>query len=674
MIDDTRELEELKTHLKEYADTHLQADRKAGKNMYVCPFCGSGSRGGRNSDGAFSVNTKENYYKCFSCNETGDIFTLHAKLNGLDIKRDFAEIKKQLGDMYGVRFDTYQPITYQRTEKRPLTANTSDQTSKNDSKEPLQDYTEYLRSCKASVSGVKPYLYGRGFTDQTIQRFNFGYDSQHNALVIPYPQKNYYITRSLTERKFYKPASDQAGEEPIFNINSLYSNEPCFVCESQLDAVSIEQAGGKAIALGGANGYTKLIEQVKQRKPTAPLILSLDNDETGRKFTGVIADQLTALNIPHVTATYTLDSYPTDKQKDANEYLQGNGKQLAEDIQKNKASARMAVISPETRKLLEGSNIANYLQNGFRNDLTVFQTHSKCSTGFEYLDSQSGGLYSGFYVVGAISSLGKTTFVHQIADNLAEAGKHILYFSLEQTRLELVTKSLSRIIAKRHGTKDPVSSITIREGNYTATQWEWIKEAVLDYQRIADKVTIIECTFNADISFIKNTVEDYIKVNHVRPVVIIDYLQIINTEQVNGSDKQKIDSVVKGLKRLQSENNITLIAISSVNRSNYLTPVDFESFKESGIIEYSTDVVYGLQLQCLSDELFNKDNNIVDKRKKIIEAKSAVPRKIQLVCLKNRYGISNYSTYFDYYPTCDYFKESLQDIERKELVTHSPRL
>ena len=673
MYDDTRELEELKTHLKDYADNHLQADRKAGKNMYVCPFCGSGSRGGRNSDGAFSVNIKENYYKCFSCNETGNIFTLHAKLNGMDVKRDFPEIKKQLGDMYGVWFNTYQPTTYPETEKRPLTEHTSDQTSDTHSKEPLQDYTDYLRRCKDSVTEIKPYLYGRGFTDQTIERFNFGYDSEHKALVIPYPQKNYYITRSLAERKFYKPNSNEAGEEPIYNITSLYSNEPCYVCESQLDAVSIEQAGGKAIALGGANGYSKLIEQIKQRKPTATLILSLDNDETGRKFTGVISEQLNALRVPYITASYTLDNYPVGKQKDANDMLQGSGKQLAEDIQHNNASARMAAISPESQKLLQGSNIANYLQNGFKNDLTAFQTHSKCLTGFDYLDSQSGGLYSGFYVVGAISSLGKTTFVHQIADNLAEAGKYILYFSLEQTRLELVTKSLSRIIAKRHGTKDPVSSITIREGKYTPTQWEWIKEAVTEYQRIADKVTIIESTFNADIEFIKNTVADYIKVNRVRPVVIIDYLQIITVEG-NGSDKQKIDSVVKGLKRIQSENNITLIAISSVNRSNYLTPVDFESFKESGIIEYSTDVVYGLQLQCLSDPLFTKETGIVEKRKKIVEAKSAAPRKIELVCLKNRYGVSNYSTYFDYYPTCDYFMESLQDIEKKELVTCNNRL
>ncbi len=51
-------------------------------------------------------------------------------------------------------------------------------------------------------------------------------------------------------------------------------------------------------------------------------------------------------------------------------------------------------------------------------------------------------LYPGLYVLGAISSLGKTTFCGQMADQLAFVGEHVLYFSLEQTRLELVTKGL----------------------------------------------------------------------------------------------------------------------------------------------------------------------------------------------------------------------------------------
>ena len=107
---------------------------------------------------------------------------------------------------------------------------------------------------------------------------------------------------------------------------------------------------------------------------------------------------------------------------------------------------------------------------------------------------------------------------------------------------------------------------------------------------------------------------------------------------------------------------MTIFVISSLNRTNYLAPIDFESFKESGGIEYTADVVWGLQLQCMNGGVFeNSEKKTIEKRKIVKEAKAANPRKIELVCLKNRYGISSYSCYFDYYPKFDLFVETKKD-------------
>lgn len=643
---DDRQTEELKSYLLDYAESRLQKDAH-NKKLYICPICGSGSRGTRDSDGAFSI--KNNFFKCFSCNATGDIFNLIGVVEGIT---DFKDQKQRAIDLYGTGSGSLARV---KKSPEPLKVTPS-----------RADFSKYCRECALAIAQTD-YLKNRGFTDETIKKFSLGFDREHNAIVIPYSDTfNYYITRSIKEKKFYKPRTEEAGAEPLFNISALYSKEPCFVCESQLDAISIEQIGGRAVAIGGT-GDSKLIEAVKLKKPTSTLILSLDNDNKGIETSKKITKELEALAIPFIEATYTLNNYPVEKRKDANDLLTGNAKQFATDVESNIKKAKLAVIGKEALEVLSSSNISNYLKAGFSDDIRAFRSHNKRLTGFDFLDSQSGGLYNGFYVIGAISSLGKTTFVHQIADQLASSGEHILYFSLEQTRLELVTKSISRLIAKRYGTKDPVSSIAIRDGHYNELQQERIIEAIKEYQQIADNITIVESTFNADVDFIRKTTENYITVNGVKPIVIVDYLQIITED--SQSDKQKIDNIVKGLKRLQSEYSLVLIAISSVNRSNYLTPVDFESFKESGIIEYSTDVVYGLQLQCITEPLFNKDNNIIEKRKKIIEAKSATPRKIELVCLKNRYGISNYSSHFDYYPTCDYFRENLEEIIKKETVS-----
>jgi len=97
------------------------------------------------------------------------------------------------------------------------------------------------------------------------------------------------------------------------------------------------------------------------------------------------------------------------------------------------------------------------------------------------------------------------------------------------------------------------------------------------------------------------------------------------------------------------------MVICSLNRQNYLTPVDFESFKESGGIEYTADVVWGLQLSVMNDDLFNGEKKIKEKREKVKAAKLEIPRKVQLVCLKNRYGRSSYECGFNYYPQYDLF-------------------
>ena len=91
-----------------------------------------------------------------------------------------------------------------------------------------------------------------------------------------------------------------------------------------------------------------------------------------------------------------------------------------------------------------------------------------------------------------------------------------------------------------------------------------------------------------------------------------------------------------------------------MNRENYLSPVDFKSLKESGAIEYSSDVVFGMILQCLEEPVFDT-GAIKKQRGRVNEAKAESPRKIALNCLKDRFGIATFNCYFNYYPEYDLF-------------------
>ena len=145
-----------------------------------------------------------------------------------------------------------------------------------------------------------------------------------------------------------------------------------------------------------------------------------------------------------------------------------------------------------------------------------------------------------------------------------------------------------------------------------------------------------------------------------RPTVFLDYLQILqpkDDDQRKGK-REALDNTVTELKRLSRETDAPFIVVSSVNRMNYSTPIAFESLKETGGIEYSADVILGMQLQCLSTEkAFNSEGKVVEKRKIIEKAKKANPRKIELKCLKNRFGISSFSCFFDYFPAVDLFED-----------------
>ncbi len=308
---------------------------------------------------------------------------------------------------------------------------------------------------------------------------------------------------------------------------------------------------------------------------------------------------------------------------------------------------------------IKKTNMADYYENQFASDVENFKKGGKLKSGYANIDAITN-LYPGLYVIGAISSLGKTTFIHQMGDQMAEAGNHVLFFSLEQSILELASKSIARTMAQEDQ-KNGLSSLQVRRADLSDSQ---ITAAIDKCKIYSDKMTIVECSFRATIDDITNTVQEFIRQNKVKPVVIIDYLQVIQpSPESKMTTKDLVDYHVRRLKVLQTDNQLTMIVISSLNRQNYMTAIDFESFKESGGIEYTADVLWGLQLQCIHNEPFTQQNKINEKRQKIIEAKKAVPRKIELICLKNRFGVSSYTCQFDYYPKYDWFKPDLTGLD-----------
>ena len=104
---------------------------------------------------------------------------------------------------------------------------------------------------------------------------------------------------------------------------------------------------------------------------------------------------------------------------------------------------------------------------------------------------------------------------------------------------------------------------------------------------------------------------------------------------------------------------IPVIGISSFNRDNYTAPVNLASFKESGAIEYSSDVLLGLQYEGMDYQEGEADKarekRIRELMKQAVEdGKNGKPQKIQVKVLKNRNG-SKGDALLDFYPMFNYF-------------------
>ena len=641
---------------------------KAPHAGYCCPACGSGTGQNGNGTGAVKVYTNTNTWYCHSCNAGGDVLAAIMQTQGLDFNGALEEGCRQLH----ITIDEKDPHNVNAGAKNtPLPAEgqkdaSGTQTGPEGAAEseilPAADYRGYYIKSAAALKQhpeAVAYLTGRGISIATAEKYYIGFDPEADPanapggegrklhpcprIILP-TTRGHYVGRSIDPNtpKAFEKMNPKNSKPGIFNSAALYGDaETVFVVEGIFDALAIIEGGAEAIALNSTSNADLLIRQLTDKPTRATLIISLDNDQPGQKAVSTLREGLQQLNISFITANIC------GQNKDPNEALTADRAEFEKDIQK-------AITQTAARP----DNVSSYIDNLMSGEIEQFKAAQNRRTGFANLDEKSGGLYAGLYCIAAISSLGKTTFAHQLADSMAEAGTDVLFFSLEQSRLELVSKSIARRTAEKDrafGLKNmpnAVTSLSIRRGNLPENVLKCAEEYTA---AIGDRLSIIEGNFACNISFIGDYVRNYIKRTGTRPAVFVDYLQILQPADERTQRRDIVDAAITELKRISRAENISVFVISSVNRSNYLTPIDFESLKESGGIEYTADVVWGLQLSCMNEALFDKKEGIAEKRARIREAKAADPRRIQLLCLKNRYGIANFSCEFKYYPKYDLF-------------------
>ena len=106
---------------------------------------------------------------------------------------------------------------------------------------------------------------------------------------------------------------------------------------------------------------------------------------------------------------------------------------------------------------------------------------------------------------------------------------------------------------------------------------------------------------------------------------------------------------------------LPVIGISSFNRQSYTDPVNMAAFKESGAIEYSSDVLIGLQFEGMDyqdGEAENARNKRIRELMRAAADKGAKgqAQQIQVKILKNRNGAKG-DALLDFYPMFNFFAD-----------------
>ena len=612
---------------------------------------------------SMSLDRKHNRAKCFACGASYDVFDLIGMDYSLTESKDiFAKAYEVLGIHIDGTPRRSKPEKDFRTMDRQNRAKTGQNTATHTDvyTHKAEDRTAYYEECKRRIADTD---YHRGLSLETLERHYIGFDPcfktkdssgnyvQWRALIIP-TGKESFTARNTDANAGHKDRYRKRGAAQIFAYKTLQTaSKPIFVVEGEIDAMSIEEAGGAAIGLGSYDNVPLLLKLLEAKKPSQPLIIAFDDEEEPDKQKRVeeaerqLSYGLERLQIPF----YRL--HPYGGHHDANEALTMDREAFIEAIAGAENIEKQA--EEEERASYLASNTAAYLQQ-FINGIAESVNTEAIPTGFETLDKVlDGGLYEGLYTIGAISSLGKTSLVLQVADMVAASGHDVLIFSLEMARAELMSKSISRHtlqIAMRDGidTRNAKTARGITDGkrhiNYSRAENELIRAAITAYGAYAERLFILEGVGDIGTEQIRETVEKHIRFTGRRPLVIVDYMQIVAPYNERATDKQNTDKCVLELKRISRDFKLSIIAISSFNRTNYREAVSMEAFKESGAVEYSSDTLIGLQLKGAGKKDFDPTE---EKRKD--------PRQIELVILKNRQGKVGDKILFEYYPMFNYF-------------------
>ena len=248
-----------------------------------------------------------------------------------------------------------------------------------------------------------------------------------------------------------------------------------------------------------------------------------------------------------------------------------------------------ALITEEKDKLL--SELMNYKDETLSTKEIIEQFDDPDSqqrfvpTGYPVLDDLLGeGLGAGeLSIVAARTSEGKTSLALNIALQVAQLNRSVLFVSIEMNHRRLIERSIITTSGVPK-TEDPLSAQEL-------ASIEIAKRCISMYP-----IDIIHDSW-LTIAKLRAKMEER-KLQRETELLIVDYLQLMKADRESGNRAQDVSYISAGLKQIATDYDVPVLAVAQLSRETDRRSdkePKLTDLRESGSIEQDADVVLLLQ-------------------------------------------------------------------------------
>jgi twinkle protein len=375
---------------------------QSGQAVLNCFFCGD-------TKGHLYIDQKDGAFFCQKCNERGNLITL----------------QKHFGDFHKDRQTMNRPQQKPQAGVTPAFKDHGKPYPTLDDKQTTETNLRLLND----EAALKYMTETRGLSIETVKAFRIGLQIDQDGkrwLTIPHYEKGKLVnikSRSLppTEKTFRRVKDCKS---ILFNGDCLETHKTVFLCEGEIDALTLWDKGEKAViaTTTGASSFDPA--WIDQLKDTQKIIIVYDPDEPGQKGAREVARRLGYDRCFNVVLP---------DGKDLNEYFM-DGNTIADFI----------TYVFENGRQFDVAGVMSF-DDGLRQYRETLQNPEQAKgirTGWPSVDRiiKTGFMPGELIVLSAPPKIGKSTLALQIVSNNALQDIPALFFCLEMRPMKVIQK------------------------------------------------------------------------------------------------------------------------------------------------------------------------------------------------------------------------------------------